>query len=185
MMPFHIMAKPHGPICNLDCTYCYYLEKERLYPTTGRNYRMSDNVLETYVRQSIQAQPAAHVSFAWQGGEPTLLGVPFFERVIELQRKYANGKTVDNGFQTNGTLWDDAWGEFLARNKFLVGISIDGPEDIHDTYRVDKGGQPSFRSVMRGLVVLKKHSVEFNTLTVVNRKNSYRPRDIYRFLKAF
>jgi uncharacterized protein len=183
MKPFHIMAKPHGPICNLDCTYCYYLEKENLYGTSGREFRMADNVLENYIRQYIQSQPAQSVSFAWQGGEPTLLGIPFFERVVELQKKHANGKTVDNAFQTNGTLLDDAWGDFLARNKFLIGLSVDGPEKIHDVYRVDKGGQPTFARVMRGLSLLKKHGVEFNTLTVINRKNSYRAREVYRFLK--
>jgi len=183
MKPFHIMAKPHGAICNLDCTYCYYLEKENLYPGSGREFRMADDVLASYIRQYIQSQPAQHVSFAWQGGEPTLLGIPFFERVVELQKQYANGKIIDNAFQTNGTLLDDVWGEFLARNKFLIGISIDGPEDIHDAYRVDKGGQPTFARVMRGLGILKKHGVEFNTLTVINRKNSYRPREVYRFLK--
>jgi uncharacterized protein len=183
MDPFHIMAKPHGPICNLDCTYCYYLEKENLYAAKGRDYRMSDTVLDSYIRQYIQSQPAQHVSFAWQGGEPTLLGVPFFERVLELQRKYADGKMIDNAFQTNGTLLDDAWGEFLARNKFLIGLSIDGPAEIHDAYRVDKGGQPTFTRVMRGLDILKKHGVEFNTLTVINRKNSYHARQVYRFLK--
>ena len=183
MNPFHVMAKPHGPICNLDCTYCYYLEKENLYAAKGRDYRMSDTVLESYIRQYIQSQPAQHVSFAWQGGEPTLLGVPFFERVLELQKKYAGDKLVDNAFQTNGTLLDDAWGEFLARNKFLIGLSIDGPAEIHDAYRVDKGGQPTFARVMRGLDILKKHGVEFNTLTVINRKNSYHARQVYRFLK--
>jgi uncharacterized protein len=183
MDPFHIMAKPHGPICNLDCTYCYYLEKENLYAAKGRDYRMSDTVLESYIRQYIQSQPAQHVSFAWQGGEPTLLGVPFFERVLELQKKYAGDKLVDNAFQTNGTLLDDAWGEFLARNKFLIGLSIDGPAEIHDAYRVDKGGQPTFTRVMRGLDILKKHGVEFNTLTVINRKNSYHAQKVYRFLK--
>ncbi len=183
MDPFHIMAKPHGPICNLNCTYCYYLEKENLYAAKGRDYRMSDGVLDAYIRQYIQSQPAEHVSFAWQGGEPTLLGIPFFERVLELQKKHAGGKTVDNAFQTNGTLLDDAWGEFLAQNKFLIGLSVDGPEEIHDMYRVDKGGQPTFARVMRGLGFLKKHGVEFNTLTVINRLNSYRPSDVYRFLK--
>ena len=183
MDPFHIMAKPHGPICNLDCTYCYYLEKENLYAAKGRDYRMSDTVLESYIRQYIQSQPAQHVSFAWQGGEPTLLGVPFFERVLELQKKYADGKLIDNAFQTNGTLLDDAWGEFLARNKFLIGLSIDGPAEIHDAYRVDKGGQPTFTRVMRGLDILKKHGVEFNTLTVINRTNSYHAQKVYRFLK--
>ena len=183
MNPFHVMAKPHGPICNLDCTYCYYLEKENLYATKGRDYRMSDTVLESYIRQYIQSQPAQHVSFAWQGGEPTLLGVPFFERVLELQKKYAGDKIIDNALQTNGTLLDDAWGEFLARNKFLIGLSVDGPAEIHDAYRVDKGGQPTFARVMRGLDILKKHGVEFNTLTVINRKNSYHARQVYRFLK--
>ncbi len=183
MNPFHIMAKPHGPICNLNCTYCYYLEKENLYAAKGRDFRMSDSVLEAYIRQYIQSQPAQHVSLAWQGGEPTLLGIPFFERVLELQKKYAGGKIIDNAFQTNGTLLDDAWGGFLARNKFLIGLSVDGPEEIHDAYRVDKGGQPTFARVMRGLGILKKHGVEFNTLTVINRKNAYRARDVYGFLK--
>jgi uncharacterized protein len=183
MKPFHIMAKPHGPICNLNCTYCYYLEKENLYASSGREYRMADDVLEVYIRQYIQSQPDQQVSFAWQGGEPTLLGIPFFERVLELQKKYAKDKIVDNAFQTNGTLLDDAWGEFLARNKFLIGLSVDGPEEIHDDYRLDKGGKPTFAHVMRGLDILKKHGVEFNTLTVINRKNSYRPLEVYRFLK--
>jgi hypothetical protein len=123
------------------------------------------------------------VSFAWQGGEPTLLGISFFERALELQKKYAGGKIIDNAFQTNGTLLDDAWGGFLARNKFLIGLSVDGPEEIHDAYRVDKGGQPTFARVMRGLGILKKHGVEFNTLTVINRKNAYRAHDVYGFLK--
>jgi len=183
MKPFHIMAKPHGPICNLDCTYCYYLEKENLYGKSGRDYQMRDEVLDSYIRQYIDSQPGDYVSFAWQGGEPTLLGVPFFERVVELQRRYANGKKIDNAFQTNGTLLDDEWGAFFARNKFLIGLSVDGPQDIHDAYRVDKGGQPIFARVMRGLDFLKKHGVEFNTLTVINRKNSYRALEVYRFLK--
>ena len=181
--PFHIMAKPHGAICNLNCTYCYYLEKENLYAKGGREFRMSDGVLESYIRQFIQTQPGQQVSFAWQGGEPTLLGIPFFERVVELQEKYAGGKSVDNAFQTNGTLLDDQWGEFLARNKFLIGLSIDGPDELHDAYRLDKGGQPTHARVLRGLGFLKKHGVEFNTLTVVNRKNSYHPLKVYRFLK--
>ena len=183
MNPFHIMAKPHGPICNLDCTYCYYLEKENLYAKSGREFRMADDVLESFVRQYIQAHPAATVHFAWQGGEPTLLGIPFFERVIELQKKHSQGKGIENAFQTNGTLLDDAWGDFLARNRFLIGISIDGPEELHDAYRVDKGGQPTFARVMRGLDILKKHGVEFNTLTVINRTNSYRAVAVYRFLR--
>ena len=179
---FHVMTKPIGPICNLDCKYCFYLEKERLYPDEHK-WKMSDEVLETYVRQYIEQQDAAEINFAWQGGEPTLLGVPFFQHVVELQRKYAGGKQIHNAFQTNGTLLDDAWGEFLALNRFLVGLSIDGPRELHDAYRVDKKQQGTFDDVMRGLEVLKRHRVEFNTLTVVNRVNSARPLEVYRFLK--
>jgi uncharacterized protein len=182
---FHIMTKPVGPICNLDCKYCFYLEKEKLYPNeTGHSaWKMADDVLESYVRQYIEAQTDEAVSFAWQGGEPTLLGVDYFRRVVTLQKKYANGKRIENAFQTNGVLLDDEWGAFFAENKFLVGLSIDGPAELHDRYRVDKGGQPTFGRVVAGLNVLKKHGVEFNTLTVVNRHNSRRPLDVYRFLK--
>jgi len=183
MKPFHIMAKPYGPICNLDCTYCYYLEKEKLYAGSGRDFRMRCDVLESYVRQYIHTYPLDTVQFAWQGGEPTLLGIPFFERVVDLQKKYANGKKIENALQTNGTLLDNEWGDFLARNRFLIGLSIDGPQELHDAYRVDKGGQPTFARVMRGLEILKKHGVDFNTLTVINRKNSYRAHEVYRFLK--
>ncbi len=183
MPNFQIMTKPLGPICNLDCTYCYYLEKENLYGEK-KNFKMSDDVLESYIRQYIQSQSTPTVSFAWQGGEPTLLGVPFFEKVVKLQAKYCGSKRIENAFQTNGTLLDDEWGDFLYRNSFLIGISIDGPAEIHDAYRVDKGGQPTHARVMRGLEVLKRHKVEFNTLTVVNRKTAYEPLAIYRFLKS-
>ena len=179
---FHIMAKPVGPICNLDCKYCFYLEKENLYPKTS-NWAMAEDTLESYIRQYIEAQSAPVITFAWQGGEPTLLGVDYFRRVVELERKYAGGKRIDNAFQTNGVLLDNEWGEFLAENKFLVGLSIDGPRELHDKYRVDKGGQPTFDKVMRGLGYLTKHGVEFNTLTVVQRHNSYHPLDVYWFLK--
>ena len=180
MAIFQIMTKPIGPICNLDCTYCYYLEKENLY-ADKKNFRMKDELLESYIRQYIQSQQTPMVMFSWQGGEPTLLGVPFFQRVVELQAKYCGSKRIENAFQTNGTLLDDQWGEFLARNSFLIGI--DGPEDLHDAYRVDKGGQPTHARVLRGLDVLKRHKVEFNTLTVVNRKTSYKPLEVYRYLK--
>ncbi|HTZ74286.1 MAG TPA: anaerobic sulfatase-maturation protein [Candidatus Aquilonibacter sp.] len=185
---FHIMTKPIGPICNLDCKYCFYLEKENLYPRQSAragysDWKMSDDVLESYVRQYIQAQQAETINFAWQGGEPTLLGVDFFRRVVAFQAEYANGKRIENAFQTNGVLLDDAWGEFLAQNKFLVGLSIDGPRELHDRYRVDKGGQPTFNRIVAGLNVLKKHGVDFNTLTVVNRHNARRPLEVYRFLK--
>lgn len=184
---FHVMTKPIGPICNLDCRYCFYLEKEDMYAQEGRHtqpsWRMSDEVRETYIRQYIQQQEAAEITFAWQGGEPTLLGVEFFREVMDLQQKYADGKTIHNALQTNATLLDDEWGEFLARHKFLVGVSIDGPADLHDTYRVDKQGRPSFERVMQGIGVLQKHGVEFNTLTVVSRANSAHPRRVYQFLK--
>ncbi|HEV2247962.1 MAG TPA: anaerobic sulfatase-maturation protein [Terriglobia bacterium] len=182
---FHIMTKPVGPICNLDCKYCFYLEKENLYPAqrdvTG--WAMPNDVLESYIRQYIEAQSLPAVSFAWQGGEPTLLGVDYFRKVVGLQKKYAGGRRIANAFQTNGVLLDDEWGEFLAENKFLVGLSIDGPRELHDCYRVDKGGQPTFDHVMRGLEFLRKHGVEFNTLTVLHRKNSQHPLKVYRFLK--
>jgi uncharacterized protein len=177
------MSKPTGPLCNLDCTYCFYLEKENLYPNT-RKWAMTDEVLEAYVRGYIEAQDADTVNFAWQGGEPTLLGVDFFERAVELERRYAGGKRITNALQTNATLLDDRWGEFLARNGFLVGVSIDGPRELHDFYRVDKGSAGTFDRVMRGLEALKRHRVEFNTLTVVNRQNSRHPLEIYRFLKS-
>jgi uncharacterized protein len=181
--PFHILTKPIGPICNLDCKYCFYLEKEALYP--GENqWRMSDAVLEEYVRQYIRSQPVDEINFAWQGGEPTLLGVDFFRKSVALQKKFAGGKIISNAIQTNGTLLDDEWCKFLAANNFLVGLSIDGPAEMHDAYRVDKRQQPTFDKVMRGLDLLKKHRVEFNTLTVVNRLNSQSPLDVYRFLKS-
>jgi uncharacterized protein len=179
---FHIMSKPVGPICNMDCKYCFYLEKENLYPDQS-SWAMPDDVLEAYIRQYIEAQSIPVVNFAWQGGEPTVLGVDFFRKVVELEKRYAGGKQIENAFQTNGILLDDKWGEFLAANRFLVGLSIDGPRELHDCYRLDKGGQPTFSRVMRGLGYLKKHGVEFNTLTVVHRKNSRRPLEVYRFLK--
>ncbi|MBX7255347.1 MAG: anaerobic sulfatase-maturation protein [Candidatus Hydrogenedentes bacterium] len=180
---FHVMTKPTGPICNLDCTYCFYLEKEKLYPNDS-GWAMSDDTLESYIQQYIEAQDVPEIQFAWQGGEPTILGVGFFERAVELQKRYANGKRINNAFQTNGILLDDRWGEFLAQNGFLVGISIDGPQELHDAYRRDKGGRGTFDKVLRGIDTLKKHRVEFNTLTCVNRKNSYHPLEVYRFLKS-
>ena len=145
---------------------------------------MSDAVLKEYVRQYIHSQPGPEIHFAWQGGEPTLLGVDFFRKAARLQKKHAAGKTIFNAIQTNGTLLDDEWCEFLAANKFLVGLSIDGPAELHDKYRVDKRQQPTFATVMRGLELLKKHNVEFNTLTVVNRANSQQPLKVYHFLKS-
>jgi len=179
---FHVLTKPIGPICNLDCTYCFYLEKQQLYPEE-KSWRMNDVALESYIRQYILSQPGPEVHFAWQGGEPTLLGVEFFQKAVALQKKHAGGRKIDNALQTNGTLLDDRWCEFLVANHFLVGLSIDGPRELHDRYRVDKGQKPTFDAVMRGLAFLKKHRVEFNTLTVVNRANSEEPLKMYRFLK--
>lgn len=176
------MTKPIGPICNLDCKYCFYLEKEKLFPSNER-FRMPDEMLENYIRQYIGQQAAPEITFAWQGGEPTLLGVGFFEKVVALQQRHAQGKAIHNTLQTNGTLLDDAWGHFLAENRFLVGLSVDGPPKLHDAYRVDKKGAPTYARVAQGLKILKKHGVEFNTLTVVNRINSKKPLEVYRFLK--
>jgi uncharacterized protein len=184
LTPFHVLAKPIGPLCNLDCTYCFYLEKSKLYPGT-HDFRMSDELLERYVRDYIETQPGDEVAFAWQGGEPTLMGVGFFRKVVELQCRYSTGRRITNALQTNGTLLDDEWGAFLRENKFLVGISIDGPRALHDAYRVDRGGKPTFDRVMAGLECLKRNEVEFNTLTVVNRQNSRMPRKTYQFLRRF
>ena len=180
--PFHIMTKPIGPLCNLDCRYCFYLEKENLYPDK-KSWQMNDAVLENYIKNYIAAQPIPEVTFAWQGGEPTLLGVDFFRRVVELEKKYANGKKIQNALQTNGTLLDVEWCKFFRENDFLIGISIDGPREMHDRYRVDKGGNPTFKKVLSGLNLLKEHQVEFNTLTVVNRENAKNPLEVYRFLR--
>ncbi|HEY2587043.1 MAG TPA: anaerobic sulfatase maturase [Tepidisphaeraceae bacterium] len=177
------MTKPVGPICNLDCKYCFYLEKEKLYPGTS-NWRMPEDVLETYVRQYIEAQDVPEVTFAWQGGEPTLMGLDFFRRVVELQQRYANGKRIANAMQTNGTLLDDEWCTFLKESGFLVGLSIDGPRKYHDVYRVDKGGKSTFDRVVAAARLMKRHGVEFNTLCVVSRANSVAPLEVYRFLKT-
>lgn len=176
------MTKPIGPLCNLDCKYCFYLEKEGLFPASEK-FRMSDEVLEIYIRQYIENQSADQISFAWQGGEPTLLGVDFFHKVVALQRKYSGDKKISNAMQTNGTLLNDEWCEFLRQENFLVGLSIDGPARLHDAYRVDKRQGPTFESVVRGIGFLKDHCVEFNTLTVVNRLNSSHPLEVYEFLR--
>jgi len=180
---FHIMAKPIGPLCNLDCKYCFYLEKEKLFPE-DEDYRMSDDVLEAYVRKYIRSQNTPEISFAWQGGEPTLMGLDFFRKVVALQRQYAGGRPVHNSFQTNGTHLDDDWCRFFAQHNFLVGLSIDGPEHIHNRYRIDKGGEGSFGRVMEALERLKKWRVEFNTLTCVTRQSPDEAVEIYNFLKG-
>ncbi len=180
--PAHVLVKPAGPDCNLRCGYCFYLEKSALFKKKAA-CRMPDIVLEHYTRSYIASQPFREVEFAWQGGEPTLLGVDFFRRAVALQRKYGEGRTLTNAIQTNGTLLDDEWCRFLAKEKFLVGLSIDGPEPIHNRYRTDAAGHGSFDRVMRGLACMKKHGVEFNALTCVTRASAFEGRQIYRFLR--
>ncbi|MBV7509082.1 anaerobic sulfatase maturase [Bacillus sp. sid0103] len=177
-----MLAKPTGPICNLDCKYCYYTEKEVYYPK-GHSFRMSDEIVESYIKQYIASQHTREIVFAWQGGEPTIMGLDFFKRAVSLQKKHAGGKQITNTIQTNGTLLNDDWCEFLSTNHFLVGLSLDGPEHIHDQYRIDRGGKPTFRLVMKALSILKKHKVEFNILTCVTRYSAYRPLEIYHFFK--
>ena len=184
--PFNIMAKPIGPRCNIDCTYCYYLEKEKQFPTE-KKFRMADEVLESFVRQLIEAALEAgmpEAAFAWQGGEPTMLGVDYFRKIIKLQKKYAPaGLKVTNALQTNGILLDEEWGAFLHDNEFLVGISIDGPKKVHDQYRIDRAGRPTFDAVMRGLEVLQRYGVKHNALNTVHRASAGKGKVVYRFLK--
>ncbi|MFB2973990.1 anaerobic sulfatase maturase [Aerosakkonema sp. BLCC-F183] len=178
----HVLGKPTGAICNLDCSYCFFLDKELFYPNS--KFRMSDEVLENYIRQLIEFHRTPQVSVAWQGGEPTLMGVDFFRKAIAFQEKYKKpGMTFENSMQTNATLLNDEWCEFFKENNFLLGVSIDGPRELHDANRVDKGGRPTFDKVMRGLRLLQKHGVEFNVLTTVNRVNGDYPLEVYRFLR--
>lgn len=181
-LAFHVMLKPRGPICNLDCGYCYYLAKEKLYP--GSQFRMSDEVLAEFTRQYIEAQEVPEVTFAWQGGEPALMGLEFFQRAVALQQQYRKpGMRIDNAFQTNAVLLDEAWCRFFKRHRFLVGVSLDGPQELHDAYRVDKGGGPTFQRVMAGLALLKKHAVDYNVLVCVHAANAGHPLRVYRFLR--
>ncbi len=178
----HAMAKPIGSACNLDCTYCYYLSKEQLLGQDRK--RMSDAVLETYIADYIAAQDAEEIAFTWHGGEPTLLGLGFFEKVVQFQNKHLPaGRRISNDIQTNGTLLDDEWCAFLASNGFLVGLSIDGPRALHDKYRPTKTGQGSFDAVMQGARRLAAHGIPFGTLTVVNREIAKHPMEVYRFLR--
>ena len=179
---FHLLTKPTGAVCNLDCKYCFFLSKEMLYP--GSRFRMADELLEEYIKQYIEAQQVPQVTIAWQGGEPTLMGLDFFRRSIEYVNKYKKpGMTVEHTIQTNGTKLDDEWCEFFHEHKFLVGLSVDGPRELNDAYRVDKGGQGTFDQVMRGLSYLKKHNVEFNILTTVHAANADYPLEVYRFFR--
>ena len=179
---FHLMTKPRGAICNLDCKYCYFLSKENLYPNS--DFRMSETLLEEYTRQYIEAQRVPEVTFAWQGGEPTLMGLDFYKQAARYQQKYKkSGMRIFNALQTNAVTLDDEWCEFFAKNDFLIGVSLDGPQHLHDEYRVDKGGAPTFSKVMRGIEFLKKHGVEFNILTTVHAANAKYPLEIYRFFR--
>ena len=180
---FHLLAKPTGAVCNLDCTYCFFLSKEMLYP--GSRFRMADDLLETYLRQLIEAHAGApEVVVAWQGGEPTMMGLGFFRRSVELAEQYRQpGQRIVYTIQTNGTLLDDDWAAFFNEHGFLVGLSIDGPRELHDTYRVDKGGHGSFSRVMRGLRTLQRHGVQWNALTTVHAVNQDQGREVYWFLR--
>ena len=178
---FMTMLKPAGSTCNLDCHYCYYLDKAVQYG--GRQAVMSDELLESYVRQYIEANDVPTVTFCWHGGEPLLLGLGFYRKAMALQKKYADGKRIENTLQTNGTLVDGEWCDLFAENNFLVGISLDGPQDIHDAFRVTKGGQPTFERVMRTIGMFRERGVEYNTLSVVNRLCEGRGAEIYRFFR--
>lgn len=180
--PLYVMLKPAGAHCNLACKYCYYLEKTKLYPTAQRHL-MSDDMLEQFTREYIEAQTMSQVLFTWHGGEPLLRSIDFYRKALSLQQKYAGGRRIDNVIQTNGTLLTDEWCEFFAQNHWLVGISIDGPQPDHDHYRLTAAGKPSWKKVMQGIKLLKKHGVEWNAMAVVNAYNANHPLEFYRFFK--
>jgi len=176
------MVKPAGAVCNLDCKYCFYLSKTKLYPGSGS--RMNEDLLEAYIRQYINAQRVPEATIAWQGGEPTLMGLDFFKRSVECAKRYARpGMRIQYTLQTNGTLLDDEWCEFFRENNFLVGLSLDGPRELHNYYRVDKVGAPTFDRVMRAARLMQKHKVEFNVLCTVHAANAEHPLKVYRFFR--
>ena len=180
--PLYVMLKPAGAHCNLACKYCYYLEKNNLYQNTPRHL-MSDEMLEQFTREYIEAQTMPQVLFTWHGGEPLMRSIDFYKKALALQKKYAHGKQIDNVIQTNGTLLTDEWCEFFAQNHWLVGISIDGPQEYHDHYRVTPAGKPSWEKVMQGISLLKKHRVEWNAMAVVNAYNAEHPLKFYHFFR--
>jgi uncharacterized protein len=181
-MAFHLLAKPTGAVCNLDCKYCFFLSKEMLYP--GSRFRMADELLELYIRQLLEAQQVPEVTVAWQGGEPTLMGLEFFKRSIELVEKYQKpGQTIQHTIQTNGTKIDADWAAFFKQHNFLVGLSVDGPKTLHDTYRVNKGGAGSFDQVMRGWEILNQYGVDVNILCTVHAANADHPLEVYHFFR--
>ena len=180
--PLYVMLKPAGAHCNLACKYCYYLEKNNLYQNSHRHL-MSDETLEQFTREYIEAQTMPQVLFTWHGGEPLMRSIDFYKKALALQKKYAHGKQIDNVIQTNGTLLTDEWCEFFAKNHWLVGISIDGPQEYHDHYRVTPAGKPSWEKVMQGISLLKKHRVEWNAMAVVNAYNAEHPLEFYHFFR--
>ena len=180
--PLYVMLKPAGAHCNLACKYCYYLEKNNLYQNSHRHL-MSDDMLEQFTREYIEAQTMPQVLFTWHGGEPLMRSIDFYKKALALQKKYAHGKQIDNVIQTNGTLLTDEWCEFFAQNHWLVGISIDGPQEYHDHYRVTPDGKPSWEKVMQGISLLKKHRVEWNAMAVVNAYNAEHPLEFYHFFR--
>ena len=180
--PLYVMLKPAGAHCNLACKYCYYLEKNNLYQNSHRHL-MSDETLEQFTREYIEAQTMPQVLFTWHGGEPLMRSIDFYKKALALQKKYAHGKQIDNVIQTNGTLLTDEWCEFFAQNQWLVGISIDGPQEYHDHYRVTPAGKPSWEKVMQGIQLLKKHRVEWNAMAVVNAYNAEHPLEFYHFFR--
>ena len=180
--PLYVMLKPAGAHCNLACKYCYYLEKNNLYQNSHRHL-MSDEMLEQFTREYIEAQTMPQVLFTWHGGEPLMRSIDFYRKALALQKKYAHGKQIDNVIQTNGTLLTDEWCEFFAKNHWLVGISIDGPQEYHDHYRVTPAGKPSWEKVMQGIQLLKKHRVEWNAMAVVNAYNAEHPLEFYHFFR--
>lgn len=179
--PLYVMAKPAGSCCNLQCRYCYYLEKKQLYPSHGSSLFMDDRTLEAYIRQYIEAQTQPQVLFVWHGGEPLIRPLSFYKRVLQLQQRYARGCIIDNCLQTNGTLLNDEWCAFFREHNWLVGISIDGPQELHDQYR--RSSRPSFHDVMHGIRLLQKHGVEWNAMGVVNNSNADHPLEVYHFYK--
>ena len=183
--PLYVMAKPSGPSCNLACEYCYYLEKNNLYKkdSTSGMFEMSDDILELYIRQYIESQTMPQVLFTWHGGEALLRPLSFYKKVVSLQKKYANGRQIDNSIQTNGTLLTEQWCQFFKENRWLVGVSIDGPERFHDKYRRNIKGKPSFAKVMKGIEMLNRYGVEWNALAVVNDFNGDYPLEFYHFFK--
>jgi uncharacterized protein len=178
----HVIAKPIGPACNIKCDYCFYLEKHALFEK-GENMRMPDDVLAAYISQYVESQPTPVVEFVWHGGEPTLLGLDFFRKVVELQKPFLGKREIRNSLQTNGMRLTDEWCAFFAENGFFIGLSLDGPREIHDLYRKDHLGRPTFDDVMRGLRLLRKHAVEFNVLACVARETAYRPLEVYEFFR--